>query len=644
MRILILLLVLLCPLTAPAQTVSAQDVMALVRADRWQDAMVAAVQHPDPVAAKLVTWYRLLAPAGGSLAEIIAFQASSPDWPLPTSLARRRDEALAAEPDEAAALAACDKSQPTLTVALLRCAETLPKAGRAADAASLARTIWAEGNLDAGTEGKFLTRWGSVLRREDTLHRFDRLAWNEPNAASRLLPRLDPADRKFAEARLALRRDEGNARSTLAGLTDAQRADPTLFLEQARWLRRNGQEDAALALWLATGTAVENAAAKDRIAAFWDERNLLARRRLRIGDAEGAYRLADGHAQTGVEQVVDAEFLAGFIALQRLGNRPDAERHFKALAAASKAAITQGRAHYWLARSAATPSEAQRQFALAAAYPSTFYGQLAALALGDSPQALAARLNVAATPVDPARALDLAGRELARAAAILVGWGEPRRAAAFLLRLDDISPDPAVRDMAARLAAGLGVPNVAVALARRAGRDGLVPLATGWPLALDVPRDSAVEPALVLGITRQESSFDSATTSPAGARGLMQLMPATATQVGRKLGLAVTPAALTADPALNLRLGTAYLADLMTQFEAASPLAIAGYNAGPNRVIEWLGANGDPRRKAIDVVDWIELIPFAETRNYVQRVTENQLIYRARLGLVAAHPLAAWLP
>ncbi len=628
-------------LTTPA---AAQDVMAMVRANRWADAMALAAQHPDPVAGKLVTWFRLLAPAGGSLAEITAFQASSPDWPLPTSLARRRDEALLAEPDDNAALAACDKTRPTLAAAQIRCAETLARRGRTADAAAMARHAWIEGSFDAAAESKFLLRWGSFLRREDQFGRFDRLAWTEPNAASRLIPRLDPADRKPAETRLALRRDEASARERLAGLTVAERATPMIFLEQARWLRRNNQEDAAVALWLAAGTAAEKAAPKARLAAFWDERNLLARRRLRLGDAESAYRLADGHAQTGVEQVADAEFLAGFIALRRLGNRAAAAQHFQTLAAASKAAITQGRANYWLGRTARDDAAARRHYAAAAAFPNSFYGQLAALALGDSPAALAARLKIVAGPVDAARALDLAGRELARAAAILVGWGEPRRAAAFLLRLDDVSPDPAVRDMTARLAAGLGLPDVAVALARRAGRDGLVPLATGWPSAASIPPDAPVEPALALGIIRQESSFDSAIVSPAGARGLMQLMPATAAQVGRKLGLAAPPLALTADPALNLRLGTAYLGDLMAQFDNASPLAIAAYNAGPNRVTEWLGANGDPRRKAIDVIDWIELIPFAETRNYVQRVTENELIYRARAGMIAPHPLAAWLP
>lgn len=622
----------------------AQDVMDAVRADRWADAQALAARHPDPVAAKLVTWFRLQAPGAASMADINAFLVANPDWPLAGNLVLRREEALAAELDDAIAVAACDHARPALAAAQLRCADALLKLGRGNDAAALARLAWAEGNLDAAGEARVLKSWGGTLRREDQLRRFDRLAWTEPNAAVRQLLRLAPEDRRLGEVRLALRRDEANVRGLLAALPEKLRADPAILLEHARWLRRNDQDDAAQALWLASGNAAEHAAPPERQSAFWDERSLLARRRLRVGDAEGAYRLAAGHAQTRVEQMADAEFLAGFIALRRLGNREAATKHFETLAGASKAAITQGRAQYWLGRASGNAVVARNFYRAAAAFPNTFYGQLGALAAGDTAQSLATRLIVGPTQVDTAQALDLAGRELARAATILVGWGVPRRAAPFLLRLDEIAPDPVARDLSARLATGLGAPQVAVALARRAGRDGLVPLATGWPQGVVVPIESGIEPALALGIIRQESSFDSATTSPAGARGLMQLMPATAAQMGKKLGVAAPVAALTDDPALNLRLGTAYLAMLMAQFDNATPLVMAGYNAGPGRVGEWLGVNGDLRRGAIDAIDWIELIPFAETRNYVQRVTENLVIYRAQAGQAGAHPLAAWLP
>ncbi len=637
--ILPLLVTVFLPLAAMAQ-----DVMDAVRADRWADAQVLAARHPDPVAAKLVTWFRLQAPGAASMAEITGFMAANPDWPFAANLAHRRDEMLAAELDDNLAAAACDQIKPAATATQLRCADALQKLGRFGDAAALARTIWADGSLDATGEARVLKSWGGAIRREDQLRRFDRLAWSEPNAAARQLLRLAPEDRRLGDVRLALRRDEANARGLLNALPEKLRADPAIMLEQARWLRRNEQDDAALALWLASGNEAEKGAPPERQSAFWDERSLLVRRRLRVGDAEGAYRLAAGHAQTRVEQIADAEFLAGFIALRRLGNRELASKHFQTLAAASNAAITQGRAQYWLGRAAGNAVVARNFYRAAAAFPNTFYGQLGALAAGDTPQVLAARLTEAAKPVDGTQALDLAGRELARAAAILVSWGVPRRAAPFLLRLDEVAPDPATRDLTARLAIGLGAPQVAVALARRAGRDGLVPLATGWPQAAPIPPEAGVEPALALGIIRQESSFDAAITSPAGARGLMQLMPATAAQMGKKLNVAAPVAALTDDPALNLRLGTAYLALLMAQFDNATPLVMAGYNAGPGRVTEWLGVNGDPRRGAIDAIDWIELIPFAETRNYVQRVTENLVIYRAQAGNIAPHPLAAWLP
>ena len=627
----------------------AQEVMDAVRADRWVEAQALAARHPDPVAAKLVTWFRMQTPGAASLGDINAFLAANPDWPLAGTLVLRREELLAAELDDVIAIAACDHARPTLAATQLRCADALLKLGRGNDAAMLARLAWTEGNLDAAGEARVLKSWGATIRREDQLRRFDRLAWTEPNAAARQLLRLAPEDRRLGEVRLALRRDEANARGLLAALPEKLRADPAILLEHARWLRRSDQDDAALALWLAAGNAAEQAASPERQAAFWDERSLLARRRLRVGDAEGAYRLVAGHAQTKVEQIADAEFLAGFIALRRLGNREAASKHFETLAAGSKSAITQGRAQYWLGRASGNAVVARNFYRAAAAFPNTFYGQLGALAAGDTAQSLASRLSVGPTQVDTTQALDLAGRELARAAAILVGWGVPRRAAPFLLRLDDVAPDPVTRDIAARLATGLGAPQVAVALARRAGRDGLVPLATGWPQGVVIPADAGIEPALALGIIRQESSFDSVITSPAGARGLMQLMPATAAQMGKKLGVAAPVAALTDDPALNLRLGTAYLAMLMTQFDNATPLVVAGYNAGPSRVGEWLGVNGDPRRGAIDAIDWIELIPFAETRNYVQRVTENLVIYRAQaaqagVGQIGPHPLAIWLP
>ncbi len=624
------------------------DVMALVRGGRWADADVAAGAYPDPVVRKLVTYYRLLSPGNAGLGELTAFLASSPDWPQQGILLRRRDEALAVEPDAAEAVQVCDHGHPVAAAALARCADAYQQLNRGADAIQMARQAWVAAMPDAVWDADFLRKWVAAIGPAEQSQRFDRLAWADPVTATRLLPSLAAVDLPRAEARLALRRDDPAAAGMVAALPVGERADPAIFLEQARWLRRASRDAEALALWRGGGVAAELAAGADRLPAFWNERNILARHRLRDGDAPGAYFLADDAVQVAPEQAAEAAFLAGWIALRKLGDPALAALRFARLTTESTAAISQARGHYWLARSAQAARDApaaSREFAAAAAWPDTFYGQLAALDLDADPRALSARIVARRDPGwNHDRALGFASRELARASAYLVGWGEPHRAQAFLLRLADVAGDPADLSLAAHLAAGFGMPETAVALARKAGRLGVVLLDAGWPVAVDVPATpgGAPDAALALGIIRQESSFDATTTSPVGARGLMQLMPGTAASEAHKLGVAASLAGLTASPGYNMRLGTDYLRGLLDRFGAAEPLATAAYNAGPARVTEWIATYGDPRGPGADMIDWIELIPFGETRNYVQRVVENTVIYRAKLNATQPHPVLRW--
>ena len=629
----------------------ADEIGAALRDNRWPDADALATALPDPVARKLVLYYRLMAPGGGKPAEIAAFMADNPAWPNQAVLSRRLAEALAVEPDDRAVLEICAHQPVREIPSLLRCATADADAGHAPDAADVARQAWLTGITDAPGEAAFMRQWGKGITAADQWRRFDRLAWSDNGAvggpAWRQVARLDAAQRPAAEARLALKRDDVSARALVAALPGGATIDPALMLELARWLRRAGQDEDAQKLWLAMGSAAEHAAPPERRAAFWEERNLLARRRLRAQDPAGAYALVDGATELPAAQALDAEFLAGFIALRRRSDTDAAARHFHALAALSPAAITQGRAYYWLGRTADARHDAEgarAAYSSAAAWPTTFYGQLAARALGEDDAALAARIRAARDPGwTPQRALDFAGSENARAAALLVEWGEPRRARSFILRLDELAVDGTERTLAARLAVGFGLPDLAVAIARRAGTTGVMLAEAGWPLAVDPPKGT-VEPALALGLIRQESNFNTEALSPVGARGLMQIMPGTAKAVAHRLGdPTVNLPALSTDPAYNMRLGTAYLGDLLDQFGGAVPYAVAGYNAGPGRVADWLATNGDPATpNGIDMVDWIELIPFAETRNYVQRVLENLVIYRALAGTVLPHPLARW--
>ena len=581
-RFIPFLLLLLTALPA-----AAQDPIPAVRAERWADAMATAAANPDPVAVKLVTYYRLLAPNAARVDEIAGFMAANPDWPAQAVLDKRRQEALANERDDALVRAECDRnllSAPlTSPPALLRCADALEAGGRHEDAAKAS-----------------------------------------------------------AQAASAIG-DSG--------------ASP--MLEQARALRRAGQNADALALWLQQGPNAQASAPASRLPAYWNERHALARELMRSGDDKGAYALVSAHGQASAEQVADAEFLAGFIALRRLKQPDAAANHFQNLANASRSIITQGRAWYWLGRAAAAAGQDPKPFyQKAVAYPTTFYGQLASLALGENSETLARRITAMKDPgFNQVQVGNLAGRELAHAAALLAGWSEPRRAHAFLLQLDELSPDPSDRALAARYASGLGMPEMAVYIARRMGRDGVALPEAGWPMPVEPPATQAqVDPAVALGVMRQESSFEVGVISPAGARGLMQLMPATAQIVARQLGEGTSTAALTSDPGHNMRLGTAYFAGLMDRFGGTLPFAAAGYNAGPNRVDRWLAENGDPRAAGagvqppgatagtgrIDMIDWIELIPINETRNYVQRVLENVVVYRAKLGETTPTLVAEW--
>jgi soluble lytic murein transglycosylase len=613
-----------------------------VRADNWAAAEAAVQTYADPVARLVVTYLRLVAPGSARSDEIAAFMADHPDWPNQALLEHRREEALASAPAGAGLLAQCQAAALSLPAALLRCADAWQLAGDPVAAAAAARRAWVgTGITDPTAEAAFLQRWAGLLTPDDQFARFRALAWAGSPAAGRQLGRLAAARRLAAEARLALQHNAPTAPVLLAALP-AGSQDPDLFLDRARALRRAGQFSAAAALWSAHGEAAEDAAPVHG-GAFWAERNALARALLRAGDADGAYALAAGHGPLAGEAAIDAEFLAGFIALRRLANPRLAAMHFSHLAALTDAAITQGRAWYWLGRAAAAAgADARPAYRAAAAFPCTFYGQLAAAALGEDP---ATRLRALHDPAwSGPQAWALETRDLARAAALLVAWGEPRRARAFLLQLEATVPDLPSRAAAAHLALAVGEPAVAVAIARRIGRDGGMLPDAGWPAAAGAP-SGPVDPAVTLGLIRQESSFDPGALSPAGARGLMQLMPATAQATARHLGEYVSPGTLTTDPAANIRLGTTYLHELLEQFGGALPLAIAAYNAGPNRVQEWLAGNGDPRgapaaTAAPDIIDWIELIPFSETRNYVQRVLENAVVYRARLG-EAGPPLLA---
>jgi soluble lytic murein transglycosylase len=623
-----------------AQPAAAQlqpNPLTYVQAGQWPEATAAAQRFGDPIATKLITYYRMLAPNTASATEIAAFMRQNPDWPAPALLERRRQETIAAERDNNVVAALCTEKKPTPTAAwgeaLFRCADALATIGRGKEAAVLARDAWVLAISDPATEAAFARRFPGLISASDQWARFQRLAWNDAAAAQRQIAWLDPAHAAQAAARLALKAD-------IFGYTVPAQNDPGGMLDLARAYRRLQQDQAAVALWLSSGAAAQQVA-PEHMDQFWVERQLLTRQLLHDGDPRDAYDVIAAHGQTEPGIVVEAEFLAGFVALRRLNDPGNARRHFTALAAASPAVLTQSRAYYWLGRAdAVSGGNAKADYTRAAAWPMTWYGQLAARAAGEPDGDMVKSLRASDTPATALLATPIVS-EFAHAARQLVLWSDPRRARPFLLRMDELAHTTGEKIAVGDYAAAMGMPDIMVIVTRRLGRDGVMPPMQGWPVPVEPPA-VVIDPAFALGITRQESNFDTGIVSSSGARGLMQLMPATARLVAKRLGEPTSELLLTTDPGHNMRMGTAYLSEVLDKFDGSVPLAAAAYNAGPHRVTQWLIDNGDPREAGQSMIDWIEMIPFNETRNYVQRVLENVVVYQARRGGSMPSTMAQW--
>ena len=397
--------------------------------------MAAAAQTNDPLAEKLITYYRMLAPNAATATEIAAFIRQNPDWPLPTLMERRRQDAIVAEADDATVAALCTEKKPAPTPAqgpaLLRCADALANLGHGKEAAALAREAWISVIYDQTTEAAFLRRFPGLITPAEQWTRFQRLAWHDPDAARRQIALLDPLHAAAANARMALK-------SNILGDIVRPDQDPGAWLDLARAYRRLNQDQAAAGLWRTEAAAAQKAA-PDHLETFWAERNQIVRQLLHDGDPADAYEIAAGHGQVEPGMVVEAEFLAGWIALRRLNDPAAAGRHFHALAAASPAVLSQSRAFYWLGRTdAALGADPRPDYARAAAWPMTLYGQLAARAGGESDADLIAALRVPPTPAPAPPATPIMA-ELDDAARLLMLWSDPHRARPFLMKMVELA-------------------------------------------------------------------------------------------------------------------------------------------------------------------------------------------------------------
>jgi soluble lytic murein transglycosylase len=618
----------------PAQAVaanplSAAEIAAFTAAlkaiddSRWADARAAVSNFRNTLLDRYVAWSILRAAprTEASFAATWRFLREQPDWPEPEVLRRQAEERIGPETPATEVVRYFTAFPPLTSTGHMR---RLEAAGTAApnEVARFARDTWQSATLRNSDENDFLNRYAQFLTGPDQVARFDRILREGRHQVARdLVPKLPPDYLAVANARLAMATRAADADKLVRALPPARLNDPTLRFERMQWIRRTGTLDEAKA---ALAGPIPN-----QTDAWWNERNLVVRALLDADRPADAYAVATGHGLTKGVSFAEAEFLSGWIALRQLKKPAVALKHFSTLYDGVSTDISKSRGAYWLARTyeaAKQSKDASTWYARAADFGQTFYGQLAARKLqGVNPK----------FPVDPVpTAADkqaLAGRELATMARYLGQVEEYDRARPFLLRLARAVTAPGEVALLAQLSLDLKRPDVGLTVARRGAENGVVLFDAAFPI-VDLGATGSIERALALALAKQESSFNAGAISTSNAQGLMQLLPTTARDVAGRLKVPFIESKLTRDPAYNVQLGSQYLAEMLQRFGGSYELALAAYNAGPNRVARWIEAGGDPRTAKIDMIDWIEMMPFRETRNYVQRIMEAVTVYRVRLA------------
>ena len=615
---------------AHAQALSTNDKRAYHAAfadaqkSNWKGAAREAAMARDPLPREALHWLAIIRGANGaSFGEITHFIVTHPDWPGQSALEQAAEEAMNGVPD--GTLIDWFATHPPITAAgKLRQADIWISTGHAEEAQARIRDVWVNGDFSAFDERSIYQRYHDFLRVEDHERRLDRLLWNgQIAAAQRMLPLVPAGPSAVAQARLALMTFAGDADSFVDRIPPEYRNDPGLLYDRVRWRRVKNLDDGALDLLVVAPPDPAHATQ------WANERQIMARRALAMGRPDIAYRVAEQHQATTGQNFAELEFLSGWIALRFLHQPDVAYAHFVKLYDAGTLPITLARGAYWAGRAAEAKDYhqlAMAWFDTAAARFTTYYGQLAASMPG-----VKAIRSVREPQPSVVETSAFNRLELVRLTRDLAEAGADEVVTPFFRHLLQRSTTPAQYMLMARLGREIGRPDLEVEAAKRASYAGINLIAEGYPIP-PLPKGGNVETPLLLAMTRQESAFSHEAVSRVGARGLMQLMPHTASLIAKALHLRFSQKRLTTDQRYNVTLGRAYLDQLLADFSGSYVLAIAAYNAGPSHVKDWMSLYGDPRADGVNVIDWVESIPYAETRNYVQRVLENLQIYRMRLG------------
>ena len=587
-------------------------------------------------------WRRLRQSSGYSFADYARFLIANPGWPDDARMRRWAEKAMRPGENAATVIAFYAKDKPVSGPGWARLAEAYAASGRSAEAVAAARSAWASDDLGSTDEQSIWSRFGNYLTTDDHDRRVDSLLFaKDPDDAARFYAMTGVSRRAAFAARIAMQRKAPNAENLYQAVIGQVTTDPGLMMDRARYLRGQGYDQAARDLAARDHKFLYPAADPSR---FYDMLLTLANDAAQDRQWDTAFNITQ-HLRDALPRGTDISqqsldlrdnytslvWLGGMIALDRTNRPSSAMAMFDNYATGGRSLQVQTKGYYWAGRAALAAGQfqtANAYFQRAAAYPELFYGQLALERLGRSvspPQP-----SVVQYAATPAQRSAFYNKRLVQAVRMLQRGGSAEERALFVRALAESLDNDVDRGLAVELAQQVGRQDLAVWVARAARNDGtMFYVRQGYP-SLSASLSGRLW-SLAHGISRQESSFDPYAVSHAGARGMMQLMPGTAREQAGKMGVGYDGTRLYTDPNYNVMIGSAYFERLLNMWDGNVPLAVASYNAGYGNVRKWVNAYGDPRGR-VDVLKWIEAIPFTETKGYVQRVIENTVVYDSMRG------------
>jgi soluble lytic murein transglycosylase len=615
--------------------------LRFIEENKWSKAKELIAQSKDPLASKIYHWVLLNNTDKGEwnnqlFISLSQFIRHNPEWPNVEKMKKHAEQVMPETLSNDEVVAWYEDFSPQSFKGMRRYMDALIINGKRDQAKEMLADWWASSEISRAQQKQIVRDYKAYLTLEAHKKRCDTLLYKgQYDNALAIADLLGNGYPELARARMAL------AENKTAGLSRAIDAvpkflqnDPGLLYERLRWRRKKNLDSGALELLYKT----PNADLIQHKEEWWKERHIMIRRLLEKGEYQQAYELASAHIQDEGFAYSQAEWIAGWLALRIINKPTEAYERFTALYAKVTTPVSKSRAAYWAGRAMQDVGNgvlAQDWYKKAAEFKMTFYGQMASVALSQENQLPQRRMPNLST----SQRETYERSELIQASDIFLEAGQTRMSEAFINAFLQKDGTPKAYRFVAEYVAEKGNSHLAVKLAKKAMNKGLFLTKQSYPTITKQLTDvHHTEWALVHALIRQESMFDINAKSSAGALGLMQIMPSTAQHLAKRSGITYNKAWLTANPKYNITLGSYYIAQLINRYDGSYPLAIAAYNAGPGRVDAWLKNFGDPRKGDVDLIDWIELIPIYETRNYVQRVMEGVYIYRLRLKHIQKQP------